>query len=80
MPLPLWPDGVPRWGGYLPLWLREVFPGVFAWLARWHREEKSFASCPTFPFEIVSMTLSKALSKMSISIRLPMLILKGFRD
>ncbi len=34
MPLPLRPDGVHRRCGYLPLLLREVFPGVLAWLAR----------------------------------------------
>jgi hypothetical protein len=34
MPLPRRPDGVHRRCGYLPLWLRKVFPGVLAWLAR----------------------------------------------
>ena len=33
MPLPIRPDGVHRRCRYLPLWLREVFPGVLAWLA-----------------------------------------------
>ena len=33
MPLPLRPDGVHRQCGHLPLWLREVFPGVLAWVA-----------------------------------------------
>ena len=37
MPLPLRFDRVHCRRGYLPLWMREVFPGVLAWLGRGSR-------------------------------------------
>jgi len=40
------------------------YANKFSWPSCWHREAKSLAPAHPFPFEISSMTLSKALSKM----------------